>query len=214
MEQQAKERFYSLDSAFEYRGVPYIATLTEGFGVKYRCKYGHVIHAATGKMVGRLDPFKGTMWPDGLYCGHFPFLIVSERVIDAWEMEGIGSFPKAEITIAPERPGRLSNLPPPKYFWIDGEKLKGALMDFDASGFVGVKFCPDCGQRSEDIHATYQHRMRRTPFVFKGSTWTGLNLFTTDLSPTWYFCTSAVVECVRRHKFTNIQFVPIEEGHG
>ncbi len=206
--------FYSIEPPTWY-GFPWIGSLTEGFGTKYECNSGmHIIQYATGKLVGDLDN-RGAKWPDRLGCGHFPFFIVSERVIDAWASEGIGSFPHTEIELTPYRPKKLRDVPPPRYYWIDGEKIRGALIDFEASGFVGNKFCPECGVRTDDVVATGNRQDEKAwPYVFQESSWNGGNLFTTDISSTVFFCTRAVVDCARQYKFTNMKFIPVEEGSG
>ena len=99
-----------------------------------------------------------------------------------------------------------------RYFWLDGQKIQGAMLDFEESGFVNVQFCPECNTRTDDIGATFDRQHSRVyPYAFRPGTWTGLNLFTTDLSHCSFFCTEAVVECARKHKLTNFRFVPAEE---
>jgi hypothetical protein len=39
-------------------------------------------------------------------------------------------------------------------------------------------------------------------------------LFTTDLSPTAFFCTNQVVDCARRNRHSNFRFLPVELGAG
>ena len=38
---------------------------------------------------------------------------------------------------------------------MDGKKIKGALLDFDSSSFVGVDFCSECGTRTNNISENY-----------------------------------------------------------
>lgn len=137
-------RFFSVSHNSTYtRGYPWLTTLKEGFGAVYHCgTCGRVLHYATGEMAAVLEPHKGTQWADVLGCGHFPFFIVSERVLECWEQEAVGSFPGAEVRLLPPIPKKLGDKPAPRYYWIDGTKMRGALVDFDASGFVDVKFCP------------------------------------------------------------------------
>ena len=210
-------RFYSIrDNSFYTRGFPWICSLPQGLGVTYQCKTeGRTLLYATGKMVALLERDKGVKWPDILGCGAFPFLIVSERVKDAWDREGIGAFPMEQIEIAAPLPKKLVGTVPPGYFWIDGARLRGALTDFEASGFVDVHFCPECGARTDNITETSMRRFAqgaRWPYVFREDTWNGLNLFTTDISDCKFFCTEAVVECARKYKLTNFRLIPIEDG--
>jgi hypothetical protein len=102
----------------------------------------------------------------------------------------------------------------PRYFWIDGIKHRAGKMDFEASGFVGVRFCEGCGNRTDDIGLTYsrRHATPPPPFVFAHDEASGLELFTTDLAPTAFFCSRCVLLCAQANKLTNISFCPIEQG--
>lgn len=152
-------------------------------------------------------------WPDTFGCGAEPLFIVSERVLEAWHEEGIGDFPAGRITILEPLPSKLRGTKPPPYYWLDGKKMQGARLDFDASGFVDVWFCPTCGCRSDDISATYDRQHSEVwPYTFIEGSWTGANLFTTDLSSAAFFCTERVVECATKHRHTNFRFVPVSEG--
>jgi hypothetical protein len=101
-----------------------------------------------------------------------------------------------------------------EYFWVDGGRHRAASVDFERSGFVDVRFCELCGTRMEDMEATYVRRRAEPPppLVFDYEESLGLDLFTTDLSPTAFFSTDRVLDCVRRSKLTNIQFVPTKDG--
>jgi len=96
----------------------------------------------------------------------------------------------------------------PEYFWADGNPSRAGQMDFDGSGYVEVRFRPDCGVRSNDISRTYdrQHADPAPGQIFDYDDSSGLDLFTKDLAPTAFFRTSRVYDCARRHKLTNIEF--------
>jgi hypothetical protein len=169
---------------------------------------------AAGDIDVTLEPRKGSAWPDVLGCGAYPFFIVSKRVIEAWRQEGIGPFPHHRVNILSPLPEKLRSRPHPQYFWLDGTGLRGALLDFAASGFVGVRFCPRCGNRTEDIGATYERRRSTAfPFEFVPGTWAGAKVFTTDLSPTKFFCTEDIVRCATAYDLTNFRFLRAEDGH-
>ena len=195
-----------------------MSRLTEGFGLTYYCKSeNRVLSYASGDMGALLEYNKGTKWPDVLGCGAYPFLIVSEKVIECWARENIGTFPVHRVRIASPLPKRLTGTTPPEYFWIDGSKLRGALIDFEASGFVDVRFCAECGTRSNSIQGTFKRPYAQGAefsYVYRENTWNGLNLFTTDISDTAFFCTEVIVEVARKYKLTNFRFAPVEEGHG
>lgn len=210
-------RFFSVrHNSFHKSGFPWINNIVSRLRHQETCKLcGSMRTRATGDICVTLSPKKGTKWPDVLGTGDIPMFIVSERVLEAWRREGIGEYPHYRVEILKPFPRTIKDLPPPNYYWIDGDKMCAALLDFKASGFVRVKFCSECGTRSDDISATHHRQHSKIwPYVFKPESWTGTNLFTTDLSPAYFFCTEAVLGCARKYKLTNIRFIPIEEGSG
>jgi hypothetical protein len=192
---------------------PWITRLGAGFGVVYRCNScARTLHGADGPIEAELDPRKGARWFDVVGCGAFPLLVVSERVVNAWQTENLGDLPCHPLTLLPPFPPKLRGIDPPKYYWIDGARLRGALLDFDASGFVDVEFCPECGTRSDDVRKTSQLQLSRPwPYVLRQGSWTGLPLFTTDLSDTAFFCTDVLVSLAARHRLTNFRFIALED---
>jgi len=156
---------------------------------------------------------KGSKWPDALGCGAEPLFIVSKRVIEDWKREGIGDFPTHKVVIASPYPKKLENTKRPEYLWLEGEDMLGAKIDFEASGYVGVVFCSKCGRRSDDISATYdRHHSGVWPEVIIPGSWNGSNIFTTDISQYAFFCTELVLECAKKYRHMNFQFIPIERS--
>ena len=105
----------------------------------------------------------------------------------AGKIELVGGGPSAVITDGA-----------PKYLWIDGRRLLGARLNFDASGFVDVQFCETCGNRTDNVRSTYdrQHINPPPPITIKGGSLVGLDLFTTDLfAPTGFFGTDRLLGC-------------------
>lgn len=208
--------FFSIsDNTLSTRGYPWIRSIVEGltplsFCIACRAPQDY----ANGKIRVLFERRKGTKWPDAL-GGAYAYFIVSQRVIDCWEIEGIDTFPIQPVEIAEPYPQKLEGTNPPKYFWIDGKKLNGALVDFQASGFVNFGFCSECGRRIENISETFKRQYAtgaKFSYVFQENAWNGLNLFTTDISYAKFFCTEKIVECARKYRLTNFRFIPIEEG--
>jgi hypothetical protein len=206
-------KFYSCcDNSFDTRGFPWAQEILRGV-VRGEpcpeCKSGTGVPFGEVEVLLRRD--KGSRWPDVLGCGSWPLFILSGRVLRDWESAGIRDLPASPVRIAEPRPKGLRTVPPPDYFWLDGERMSGAELDFEASGFVGVYFCPHCGTRLDDIRAT--HRRRRSgiwPMAFVRGTWNGSHVLTTNLSPAYFFCTDLILELARKNRHTNFCFVPAE----
>jgi hypothetical protein len=167
-----------------------------------------------GALEVALEQNNASQWPDVLGCGaQAGLLTVSSSVLDAWRRDSIGEFPVHKVTIVPPVPANLDQGKQPNYFWVDGGKMLGARLDFEPSGFVIAKLCSTCGRRVEDIGQTYQRRYAgNSPTVLMPGSWSGANLFTTDLSPMEFFGTEAVLNSARKHHHTNFRFTPIEAG--
>lgn len=212
--------FRICDNSFDKRGYPWGQDILRGYNVVGRCfecsEEGTRISVVRGEVEIGLAPRKGSQWPDMIGCGHYPLFIISRRMMDDWRNDGVGEFPSAPVLIAEPLPKKLAGTRPPEYVWLDGKQMQGALLDFDVSGYVDVQFCPSCGTRTDDISATHRRRDDTRNGIwhdtFVEGSWNGANIFTTDLSPCVFCCTWKVVECARRHKHTNVRFVPIEAG--
>ena len=203
-------RFYDVsDNTFDTRGFPWISHINSGLKNRLPCPECDAFnYELPGELAVSLEPKKGTKWPDVIGCGAEPLFIVSKRVLRDWKNDGIGEFLSHRIHIIPPFPKRLQDMEPPYYSWLDGSQMHGARMDFDASGFVEVTFCLACGRRSDNVTATYDRQHSKAwPMAFIDNSWTGENLFTTDLSPAAFFCTESVVESARKHGHTNFRFV-------
>jgi hypothetical protein len=103
----------------------------------------------------------------------------------------------------------------PVYVWIDGADSISAVMNFEASGFVDVRFCPSCGIRSNDISRTYdrQHVASHPGYVLTYNSAIGLDVFTSDLSPTAFFCTQQTSHFAPSSKLGSANQYPIDLAH-
>jgi hypothetical protein len=152
--------FYKVShNSFETHGFPWAQKILCGLNlvrVCYACaQEGRRIYRPCGEVEILLEKRKGNRWPDVLGCGSWPLFIVSGRVLDDWQQSGVQDILACPVRIVGPLPKRLQGLPVPEYFWLDGENMFGARLDFEASGFVDVSFCPECGTRMDDISATY-----------------------------------------------------------
>ena len=200
--------FYEIcDRTFHTRGMPWIARFTEGVVELDKCAAcGAPTHFPRGDMRALLEP-KGTQWPDLIGTGGLGLFVSSVRFVEALRSHGVRVELGGRVEFDEPGPDRLALAKAPDYYWVDGERHLAARMDFEASGFVGVWYCPECGGRRENVQAT-----RVTQYTFDYDAASGLDLFTTDMSPNAFFCTELVLECAREHKPANVVITRVEDG--
>jgi len=208
-------KFFSVThNSFAIKGYPWVNHVVSGLVQGTECDVCGVEQLlASGNIEVTLAPRKGTRWPDILGCGSYPFFIVSDRVLDSWCSEIVSGFSYHKVSITGSIPPKLLNHNIPTYWWLDGQKMQGSLLDFERSGYVGVEICSKCGHISYDINATYvcQHSLK-FPFVLVKHSWNGSDIFTTNLSSTQFFCTEKVLNLAKKYRLTNFRFLSIEEG--
>jgi hypothetical protein len=197
--------FYLCDGSSYNRGVPWIQHVTRGLVAGPPCGACHVaITVPAGNLEVEYD-LRQKQWADAIGCGAHPLRVLSDHAIGALRASGIA------VSIG----GKILNAAQPRpYHWLDGARMIGVKLDHEGSGFVGVRVCGICGRRSWDIGATYdaQHSARQG-IVFVKSTWEGQDIFTSDLSPTLFFCTARVLACARGNRLRNFRFIPLERAN-
>jgi len=211
-------RFYSVwHDSFEMRRFPWASSiLNRPEPDTSFCPICHRAPPVRFKDVDiQLDIRRGDQWPDVLGCGAAPLFIVSHRAIAVWQSKSIGTFPHHHVRLIPPLPLALANSEAPEYVWLDGSRMLGARLDFEASGFVANSFCATCGLRKDDAAATYERQHSKVwAYTFLPGSWTGAKLFTTDLSHATFFCTEELIVSAREHALTNLRFVPVDYGAG
>jgi hypothetical protein len=199
-------RFFSIRDASPDDRTPWVMRILRGRSTPVRCEVCGVEQSwPEGDLDVLVDPRQATSWPDALGCGAWPLLIVSQPSIVAFREIGI-ELPVGKVRVTETERGGLSR-PPWSYYWIDGRRLSLARLAFEKSGFIGVRFCPGCGRRTEDQEATYKKREmgQPVPYFILASTWDGSKVFTTNLSPCVYFCTVDVVDVIQHRRLTNFR---------
>ncbi len=144
----------------------------------------------------------GSEYPDFLGCGAYPFLIVSQTVINDWKAAGITSFYTYPVGIVEVESEELENTSSPTYYRveIDGR----CQIDLKASGLRVIRQALDC------------HYLITEPSVGSGfrmlpKSWDGSPIFRdVDLYPRINFCTELVLQIARKYKHTNFRFEPME----
>lgn len=145
----------------------------------------------------------GTKYPDILGCGAYPFLIVSETVITAWQQAGITCFHTYPVGIAEVKAKKLRDVTPPQYFRaeIDGK----CEIDLTASGVKLIRVCPECSRVIE--RPTLSHERS---YHMKAGSWDGCPIFRDSIHyPRVNFCTQYVLNLASQHRFTNFRFEPM-----
>jgi len=200
---QDETRFYEFShNSFHTRG------FTWAMSILPRSEMLHQVCADCGAVVnypsGAFDVIVegGTKYPDILGCGAYPFLIVSEAVVVAWQESGISCFHTYPVGISQVKSSRLHDVVPPLYsrVEIDGR----CQIDLKASGARDVKYCPRC------------HHLVTIPSTIPGfrvvsGSWDGCALFRDPvLYPRVSFCTDLIVDVAGRYRLTNFRFEPME----
>ena len=208
-------KFYKIeDRTFFTHGVPWIEKYPKGKVVRKCDECGGVRSWGTLEMVAELKANRCRLWPDLIGDGSVLLMVMSELFVNALREDGMRVEIGGRVTFAEPLRNGLSLSDAPSYYWIDGERMRAASIDYEASGHVGVWKCSACGRVSEDIRAT-SRRMSEDPpppIAFDYDESLGFDLFTTDLTPKKFFCTERVLECAKRHRLTNIAFRPVEGG--
>jgi hypothetical protein len=128
-------------------------------------------------------------------------LIVSDKVIKAWQEAGLCSFHTYDVKIAEIKSAKLRSLTMPQYHRVE---IDGSCqIDLEASGAQVVKFCPACN-----------HLVTR-PSVLNGfrmvsGSWDGSSLFRDQVQyPMVSFCTETILRIAHQHRLTNFRFEPM-----
>lgn len=202
-------------ASFDVRGAPWVQDILGGMKtakcelcLRELCEFDLNVAVRVA-----LDPKQGTFWPDMLACGAYPLFIISDDAVRAWQLSSLAQLLLGTIELIGEMPKGLRGQVQKRYFWVDGTQMRAALLDFDTAGFVDAESGKACGTRSYNISKTYERQHSGlAAYSFLEFTRTDLELFTSDLSPTLFFCKDAVVACAREHNLTNFRFVPLDWG--
>ena len=210
-------RCYRIGHDTSYRrGMPEIFEIMGGLPDYGPCpECGINMRDPTGNLLVTLADDRARVWPDLLACGGYPCFVASRRFIDAMRESNIRIALGGRVDFIEPIENGLSLDNSPGYFWLEGRRgHQGGKMDFDASGYVDVRFCSVCANRTHDITMTSRRQSADPPpsTVIEYDADKGHDLFTTDLSPTAFFCTERVLETAKKCKLTNIAFYPCEEG--
>lgn len=199
------ESFYKFrDNSSYTRGYTWAASIIPQSEIYHRecAECGVVEHYPTGAFGVIVEG--GTKYPDLLGCGAYPFLIVSQKVITAWQQAEITAFHTYPVSIALVKARKLQGVAQPQYFRVE---IDGRCeIDLVASGVQLIRLCPECGRVIEQPTMAHERSYR-----MKTGSWDGSPIFRDPiLYPRINFCTARMLEVAREHRFTNVRFEPME----
>ena len=150
-------QFYSVRHNTAYkRGMPEIYEIVTGLEDEGPCPVcGIDRRFPSGDVQVQLGDSHARLWPDLIACGDYPLFVMSEVFVNAMRDTGVRLELGGRVDFLNPSDTGLSPDDAPQYFWLDGTSCRAATMDFDASGYVDVRFCRDCGVFSCDISRTY-----------------------------------------------------------
>jgi hypothetical protein len=146
----------------------------------------------------------GSRYPDVLGCGPYPFLILSDKVINALRDANISCFHTYKVGIKElkSRSKKLYSEIPPQYYRVEIDG--GCQIDLDKSSIKVISYCSEC-----------HHRVTSPPvaegFQMVSGSWDGSVLFRDPiLYPRVSFCTKKLMDIAHQYKFTNFRFEYME----
>ncbi len=140
----------------------------------------------------------GRSFPDFLGCGAYPFLIVSERVLDILKGAAIKCFQEYPVRIAAVEDSGLRCEDAPLYFRLEiaGE----CMIDFGRSGAEIESVCSQCAAITLNV-PYIKH------FSLIDGSWDGSPLFRDRrYFPNVTFCTQDTKRLAGANRFTNVRF--------
>ena len=134
--------------------------------------------------------------PDYLMCGHYPLMIVSDRVLTIWEKEGVTGYTSYPVVLVDQQMEEIINA---QYYNII---ISGrAELDFTKMGVKIKKVCSKCGA-VEYNKETWEFGEA----IMKESTYDKSDIFTYQFFEASPACTKKVLEIVYRNKLTGFRF--------
>jgi hypothetical protein len=199
------ESFYVFDDNSSYtRGFTWAMSIITRSAIHHReCSTcGAVEHYPSGAFDVIVEG--GAKYPDILGCGAYPFLIVSELVVTAWQQASITCFHTFPVGIAEVKSKKLRDQPRPQYFRVE---IDGRCdIDLVASGVKLIRICPECQRIIEQPTLPHERSYRMKP-----GSWDGCAIFRDAvLYPRVSFCTEQMLKVAGQHRFTNFRFEAME----
>ena len=158
------------------------------------CSCGSRYKKKAFKAIDVIIEGKGS-YPDFLFCGHYPLLIVSDKVLNLWnenEVSGFQSYPvrifRAGCLETPQTEASYHNIV------ITGRNS----LDFEQMGISIVSQCPKCGYT--------KYNKRTWEFgqpIIKDGAWDGSDLFVFERFEASPACVLRNLKIMYENKITN-----------
>ena len=143
----------------------------------------------------------GRQFPDVLYCGAYPFLIVSARVAGDWERSKINDFTRFPVRVKDLTDAQVKLSDAPEYFRIE---VSGSCeVDLRRSGLALRKRCRSCGCGRID-------RLAEKGYVVKARSLKGSGLFRDSILSAVIFCSSTVSDLATANHHSNVKLQSVQ----
>lgn len=137
-------------------------------------------------------------FPDLLYCGAYPFLIVSEYVTVNWDHAEITNFSRFQVRVKDSTDGKAKPSDAPQYFRI--EVTGSCEVNLRKSGLALRKQCVSCGRgridRVKESNYAIKTRNLQRSHLFRDST----------VLPGVIFCSSIISDLAAAKCHSNMSF--------
>lgn len=140
--------------------------------------------------------------PDMLMCGSFPLFIVSPKVVDCWEQNGITGYRSSRARLFRKVNKELVE---EDVCYRNVEITGRAELDFEKMG-VQVTVCSVCGS-----HQFNKNTWEFGEAIYKPNSWDGSDLFVFTYFEYSPLCGMKNLEVIYKNKLTNFCFMKMED---
>lgn len=195
------EEYYRFGSNFKNKKKPYASKIIRDKKIFKECfqcgsLYLHEEIRETTLMVEG----KGKL-PDIILCGHYPLIIVSEKVLDAWEKEYLTGYDSFIVKLINSEMVEISK--EIKYYNII---ITGrADLDFEKMGIKIISKCSECGQVKFD-----KESWEFGTAILKEGTYNNSDLFVLNHFEGVPLCNKKNLEIIYKYELTNFRFEKID----
>lgn len=198
------------DDHLRTRGAPWASHFLVMSNHRTCSACGRKVPYQSGPATAEVDA--GAVWTDVVGGGgSYPSFMVSERIVDVLNAEGITSFTAypVELTVTAKK---LRGVPAPRYFWIKCARSVRCDEQKSGASFPPIS-CATCGGRATN---TNQRWVVPRWAVIEPDSWLGDDLFDfANAGPGGgMFCTRRVIELAHRHRWTCCWFIPLDIKRG